>query len=137
MVSRVETFKLQPITRQTMIKEIENLNPRKSVSSPISIKALKIAKYYCADILTACFNYHVVDRSEFPDELKLADIIPAYKKDSVAFDKGSYRPFGILPSLSKVIEKLISKQFNPFTEKSFSKKHCGFRKGHSTQHVLN
>ena len=121
MVSSAETFKLEPITRETMIKEIENLNPRKSVSGLISIKALKIAKYYCADILTACFNYHVVDRSEFPDELKLADIIPAYKKDS-AFDKSNYRPITILPVLSKVFEKLISKQFNPFIEKSFSKK---------------
>ena len=54
MVSSAETFKLEPITRETMIKEIENLNPRKSVSGLISIKALKIAKYYCADILTAC-----------------------------------------------------------------------------------
>ena len=111
------------------------MNPKKSVSGPIPIKALKIAKFECADVLTACFNHHVVDLSEFPDELKLADIIPVFKKDS-AYDKANYRPISLLPILSKVFKRLITKQFTPFIEKWFSKNLCGFRKGHSTQHAI-
>ena len=128
-------FEFEAVPKETIIKEIKNLNPKKSVSGQIPVKALKFAKFVCADVLTACFNHHVVDLSEFPDELKLADIIPVYKKNS-AYDKENYRPISLLSVFSKVFEKLIVKQFNPFIEKWFSKHLCGFRKGHSTQHAL-
>ncbi len=128
-------FEFKEVARETVLKEINNLNSAKSVSGPIPVKALKAANSVIADILTACFNHHVVSQSEFPDELKLADIIPVFKKGN-AYDKSNYRPISLLPVLSKVFEKLITKQFNPFIEHWFSKNLCGFRKGYSTQHAL-
>ena len=113
MTNGSSKFEFEAVSREMMVKEIENLNSKKSVSGQIPVKALKFAKFVCADVLTACFNHHVVDLSEFPDELKLADIIPVYKKDS-AYDKENYRPISLLSVFSKVFEKLIVKQFNPF-----------------------
>ena len=48
----------------------------------------------------------------------------------------NYRPIVILPTVSKVFEKLMAEQLTPFLEAHFSKLLCGFRKAHSTQHAL-
>ena len=42
----------------------------------------------------------------------------------------------ILPSLSKIYERLIYNQINQIAENALSIFHCGFRKKYSTQHAL-
>ena len=45
----------------------------------------------------------------FPEKLKLAKVIPLYKKeDSTITD--NYRPISLLPTLSKVLEKIVYNQ---------------------------
>ena len=83
---------------------------------------------------TVCFN-DFLDRGVFPDELKLADVVPAHKKDS-ATNKANYRPISLLPSISKVFEKLVCIQLTGFMADKLSKYLCGFRKGYSTQYAL-
>ena len=73
--------------------------------------------------------------SKFPENLKTADITPAYKKGK-KYIKENYRPVSILPNLSKIFEKHIFKQMSHFFENILSKYQCGFRKGFSTQHCL-
>ena len=133
--SKCQPFEFEEIAYEIVLKEIDDLNFGKSVSGPIPVKALKAANSLCSHFLTACFNEQVVSRSIFPDELKLADVIPIFKK-GCTHDKSNYRPISLLPVVSKVFEKLFAKQFNPFIEQWFSKNLCGFRKGHSTQHAL-
>ena len=67
--------------------------------------------------------------------MKLADITPVHKKGDTT-NKGNYRPISILPTISKIFEKVLSSQLNRFFKSIFSKFLCGFRKGHSTQHAL-
>ena len=50
--------------------------------------------------------------------------------------KNNYRPVSILPILSKLFERLISKQLSEFFESILSKFQCGFRKGYGAQHCL-
>ena len=64
----------------------------------------------------------------------MADVIPIFKKDD-PFEKENYRPISLLPSLSKVYEKLIYQQLNIF-ENKLSPLLCGFRSSYSTQHAL-
>ena len=45
----------------------------------------------------------------FPNDLKLADVAPIYRKKSKAF-KDNYRPVSILSNKSKVYERCISDQ---------------------------
>ena len=106
----------------------------KSVSGSIPTKIIKLAKFVCAPTLTACFN-HSLQSEQFPDSLKVADIIPVHKKNS-KHDKDNYRPVSLLPSTSKVFEKLISNQLTIFLDSFFSKKLCGFRKQYNTQSTL-
>ena len=47
----------------------------------------------------------------FPDELKLAEVVPVYKKNDKK-DKSNYRPISILSNISKIYEKCIQTQLN-------------------------
>ena len=83
-----------------------------------------------------CTSYNnTVKSSQFYQNLKLADITPAYKKGKKDM-KENYRPVSILPNLSKIFEKLMFKEMSQFFDKIFSKYQCGFRKGFSTQQCL-
>ena len=108
---------------------------RISLSVKIPIKALKASMYECADSLTYIFNHYIVELSSFPDELKLAEIVPAHKKKSTT-DKSNYRPISLLPVVSKVFERIIIKQIQPFVDSILSKYLCGFRKTYSCQYAL-
>ena len=60
-----------------------------------------------------------------PNNMKLGDVT----------DKANNRPVNILPSISKIYERLMYYQINNYMEnKSF--KNFGFRKGFSAQHCL-
>ena len=49
----------------------------------------------------------------FPDKIKLAKVIPVYKKGS--FDQlNNYRPISLLSSLSRVVERLIHNRILSF-----------------------
>ena len=70
----------------------------------------------------------------FPDKLKFAKVIPLYKKgDSSITD--NYRLISLLPTLSKVLEKIVYNQlFAYFSDKErFYPSQYGFRRGHSTE----
>ena len=127
-------FEFSQVSEQDVLKAILSLNGSKSVSGSIPTRMLKIAARSCVPFLTFCFNNCLVSGT-FPDELKLADIIPSFKKGS-STDKINYRPISLLPVVSKVFERLLANQLTEYLEPSFSKLLCGFRKGHSTQHAI-
>ena len=62
-------------------------------------------------------------------------LLQFFKKED-PFDKSNYRPVSILPLLSKVYEKVIYNQWPDYSESFLNNILCGFRKAHSTQHVL-
>ena len=116
-------------------KAIMELNKNKATSGNIPTKTLKtIARDICVP-LTDCINSAILN-GVFPDELKLADVTPLYKKSDPE-DKTNYRPISVLPSLSKVYEKILYKQLNSFFETKLSPHLCGFRSKYSTQHALS
>ena len=50
--------------------------------------------------------------------------------------KDNYQPVSILPIISKIFEKLLSKQIITYMDKYLSKYQCGFRKEYNAQHYL-
>ena len=97
-------------------------------------KILKANEDICSIVLTADIN-RCIKNGTFPDILKKADITPTFKKDDRLI-KSNYRPISILPTLSKLYEKVLYKQMYEYFNTIFSKYLCGFRKGQSTQHCL-
>ena len=65
----------------------------------------------------------------------MTNITPIFKKGSKN-KRENFRPVSILPVLSKIFEKLMSKQLSTFFKNIMPKFQCGFRKVYSTQHCL-
>ena len=71
----------------------------------------------------------------FPDNLKYADVSPAFKKGD-RLNKANYRPVSVLSSLSKIFERLIFAQVNTYMDPKLSIYQCGFRKNMSAQNCI-
>ena len=73
----------------------------------------------------------------FPDELKIAKVIPIFKSEDKA-DITNYRPISVLPFFSKIFEKNWYKYLINFIDKHniLYKYQFGFRKSHSTNHAI-
>ena len=80
------------------------------------------------------FN-HAITYSIYPDNFKNADITPAHK-GSDNTDKSNYRPVSILPSISKIYERLLYSQINAYMDDKLAIYQCGFRKTFSVQNCL-
>ena len=81
---------------------------------------------------------HIINQSLhsgiFPDNLKLAKVIPIDKKgDNTSLN--NYRPISILPSISKVFERVMFDQlYEHFRSNSlFYESQYGFKKNQSTE----
>jgi len=73
-------------------------------------------------------------KGEFPNLLKIAQITPIPKITSPKY-LNDYRPISILPTLTKVFEKVIHSRLYSFVTSNctLSPQQCGFRTSHSTE----
>jgi hypothetical protein len=94
------------ITRHEVEKIIKSLNASNSCDyDEIPVKIVKISSRYISSPLTKLCN-RILSTGVFPDYLKYSEILPLFKsgcKDEI----DSYRPISLLPSFSKIFEKLI------------------------------
>ena len=128
-------FSFRKVTYEEILIEINSLDTSKSTQSEdIPFKIIKDNADIFANFILQNFNKCIID-GKFPDQLKKADVSPVFKKGN-RNDKTNYRPVSILPSLSKIYERLIYNQINHMTENALSIFQCGFRKKYSTQHAL-
>ena len=81
-----------------VLKYINETNCNKSSGEDIPTKNSKMAKKRLTVPVTNCTN-ECISLSTFPNELKIADIIPVYKKRAVN-NKTNYRSISLLPIIS-------------------------------------
>ena len=86
--------------------------------------------HHLANIFNQCVN-----TSDFPDDAKLAEVVPLYKKDD-NLNMKNYIPVSILPSMSKVLEKIILRQMSRFLREILDPRIATYRHGYSYQDVL-
>ena len=94
---------------------IRSLNNKKGSLGEIPVSMLKKISDLVSPILCVLFNLSV-STSMFPEILKIAKIVPIYKSGTKT-DKNNYRPIALLPTISKVFEKLIHKRVTSFLNK--------------------
>ena len=101
-------FRFSNLTQDDLIREINKLNPTKAnTSNSIPVKNLKDNIDISGNVL--------LTNSHFPDKLKLGEILPL-QKDSEVMNKTKYRPISILPSISKIYERIMQSQLAKFIE---------------------
>ena len=95
---------------------------------------MKISLEVLADALQSLFN-DILKTGNFSENLKLADITLVFNKKNL-LHKVNYGPVNVLPSISKVFEKLMRKQVSGDISNYLSPYLCGYRKGFSSQQAL-
>ena len=129
-------FEFEEVNLRDVEKEILNLNTKKAVASnSIPAKVLKETSSICSPVLQQIWNDEIFKKCQFPENLKLADITPVFKKEYKNLAK-NYRPVSALPTLSKVFEKIIQNQVINHVNTFLSLYLRGYRKGFSTQYAL-
>ena len=122
----------QHTSKFDMEKEIQNIFLTKATTrNTIPPKILKVSCNTSAETLHNLF-YECLKTGNFPDNLKLADITQVFKKKD-PLNKENYRSVSVLPSISKIFERLMQRQINDYISNFLSPYLCGYRKGFSTQ----
>lgn len=124
------------VKRLEILNVIDNLPNKHSYGvDEISNVVLKQIKNEIAPILTRLINISLIS-GYIPQEWKVAKVVPLFKGGDKT-NMNNYRPISILPSLSKILEKIVYRQlFTPFAENHLSKVQFGFRPNHSTMHAI-
>ena len=126
-------FSFRLATTEEIKVIIRDLPTNKVAGGEIPVNILK-KSIFSFDELTKCVNYALTN-GKFPITLKNANVTPVQKKDNPT-DKTNFRSVSVLPLLSKVFERVIYNQLGKYMDTFLNKLLCGFRKAHSTQHVL-
>ena len=88
------------------MKEIKRLNKNKgSQKSDIAVRIIHKNADIFTDFLAESLK-GAIKIYNFPNCLKLADITPLHKKERKD-NKENYRPVSILPTLSKILERIL------------------------------
>jgi hypothetical protein len=92
-----------PIEIMKMVQSMENKKSCGFDEMPISVikDSIDLLAGPLAFVFNKCF-----DSAVFPEQLKLARILPVYKK-GLKSDRRNYRPISLLPVVSKIFEKVI------------------------------
>ena len=127
---------LNPIESSECLEIIKGLKNSRTTLDHIPVTIFKrFIKFYISpliDIINLCLKNGI-----FPNHLKLAKIIPIFKKGEKS-DPNNYRPIAVLSYISKIFEKCIHRRILNFLDKFniLSPNQFGFRPRISTADAL-
>ena len=118
-----------------VLEVMKKLRPNKATGHDlIPPKVIQQAAGVLCHHFSTLFNY-VLDQAKIPQQWKLAEISPAHKKEC-KLTKSNYRQLSILPSLSKVFERLVHNRASPYFENILHKFVFAYRKFHGCDTAL-
>ena len=135
-----EHFEFRQVDEEEVFNQLKALDIKKATTfQNIPCKLLKENAEVCTPVLTNIINNEFRSCS-FPNKLKEADSTPIFKKDRKkkkdATNVENYRPVSVLPSTSKIFERIMQDQISGYIAGKLSPYLCGYRKGYSAQHAL-
>lgn len=131
---------VSPIAQSEVESIFKSLNPKKacgpdsiSNSALIALSSCNIFVNLCTNLFNACLNL-----AHFPNNWKIAKILPIPKTSTPSSNPDNYRPISLLSCLGKCFEKLVLGRLNEFELENniFIDQQCGFRSNHSTVHQI-
>ena len=134
--SDLNSFDFQQITTSEVKERLKEMTIKKAVGvDTISPKLIKIGADIIAEPLTQAINC-CLRQGIFPDNAKIASVVPVDKGKPDKYDVLNYRPVSILNTFSKIYEKVIKNQLVSYFDKYLSPFISAYRKNYSTQQVL-
>ena len=126
------SFFLAPTSTDECVKIIGGLKNSKGGMDQLPVWLWKEAKYLLAYPLSLLINKCMSD-GEFPNCLKCAIITPVHKDGNID-DVNNFRPISILPTIGKIIEKVIVVRMLKFCDRNsiLADEQFGFRPKRST-----
>ena len=133
-ISQNTQFAIPPVKMNELLQDRLNLNINKSTGTDnIGPKILKVSAPFIVSPLTYIFN-RIIDSSIYPNILKNAKVSPIFKSGGKCLPT-NYRPISVLPVISKLTEKHISRYMYQYLAK-YNLLHdaqSGFRSNHYCQ----
>lgn len=125
-------FTIPSVTTHFIQSQLQNLRVSKATGiDDLSAKYLKVAAPIISEPLAKIFNLSI-QTGNYPDALKKAKVTPVYKRGEKS-DINNYRPISVLPIITGVFERHISKCLVSFLEQHrlIYEQQSGFRQRHS------
>ena len=126
-MSTESLFHFTEISVSEMTKELSSLNSKKAVTfgnTPTKVRKISYDIFY--KVLEKTWNSENLGTQYFPQNLKLADITPVFKKKDPT-QAENYRPVSVLPAVSKVFERIIQ-ELSTHIERFLSPYLYGYRR---------
>lgn len=131
----IDAMHFSEVTQSDVKKKLVKLKTDKAAGyDMIPAKLLKLGADQISRSLTPIINMCITS-SCFPDNLKLAEVSPAFKKLDRT-DKKNYRPISVLVSMSKVFEGILCDQLMTHFNDILSTKLSAYRKTYSCCNVV-
>lgn len=105
-------FSFRGITTDELLTEFSSASCDSVGDDAIPLKVLKMSLLVTLPYITELFNF-CITTSIFPSMWKIARVVPIGKSDNPVTES-DYRPISILSALSKIFEKILSKQLNEY-----------------------
>ena len=124
---------LRPTDVDEILQIIGNLGNRKSPGHDnIKSDIVKTVVHEISYPLMILIN-RSLSTGKVPNDMKKAKVIPIYKKDNPE-EFGNYRPVSVLPTFSKILERIVHNRCYSFLVKHniLYQKQYGFRNKHTT-----
>jgi len=137
LIEQQPEWSFHKISRKELLDIIESIVPKASCGYDLlSNRMLKKEKVRFCNLTLNLINETVVNRT-FPDALKIAKVIPIFKKGDKQ-NLNNYRPISLLPVLSKIVEKVLNKQITAKLNEFhiIDDNQYGFRTEHSTEDAV-
>ena len=131
------SFQFRNVTQLYVGEIIKQLNDKTIYGyDGISNNLIKKMEPLIVEPLTLIINQSL-NTGIFPNKFKQAKIIPIHKKEDVHLIE-NYRPISLLPSISKIFEKIVFDQILTYLHENnyLSHNQYGFRKSHSTEYAV-
>lgn len=131
------SFHFYPLVEQDIVRIVKRLKTKETAGyDELPITLIKENINLLKKPLTFITNLSFTTGT-FPDNLKIAKIIPIYKKGEKAIIS-NYRPISVLPSVSKIIELAVKEQIVSYLDikKILTAAQFGFREGRNTTDAI-
>lgn len=129
-------FNFETISVKKMEEIFNTIKSNAKGSDDINLKMLSLVMPYLNEHLTFIIN-KCLSTGTFPSTWKEAYVIPV-PKNSNPLSTSDFRPISILPTVSKILEKIVHEQLAAYLEHNniLPVTQSGFRTGHSTTTAL-